>query len=72
MKTHSRDARLRREVIELKAEPDILREAAASSRRSDVKFSSVAKRGGPGKRIGTAGRSVFRGVGLLPRFHHAP
>ena len=60
-------ARLKREVLKLKAERDILKKAAAffakESRRSS---DSLRSTGGSGPWTGCAGRSVSRGVGSMP------
>src|SRR5437660_3148194 len=59
-------ARLKREVIKLKAERDILKKPRPTSRRNrrEVRFHREGT-GGSGRRNGCAGRSVSRGVGCM-------
>ena len=60
-------AQLKREVIRLKAERDILKKAAAYFAKESTRSSdSLRSTGGSGRRDGCAGRSVSRGVGSMP------
>ena len=56
-------AQLKREVLRLKAERDILKKAAAYFAKESPSSRST---GGSGRRNGCAGRSVSRGVGSMP------
>ena len=63
-------AQLKREVLRLKAERDILKKPRPTSRRSrrEVRLHREAPgdlAGGSGRRSGCAGRSVSRGVGSM-------
>jgi hypothetical protein len=60
-------ARLKREVIKLKAERDILKSRGLLRIGIDVKFGFIAKHRRAGRRIGCAGRSVSRGAAFMPR-----
>jgi transposase len=62
-------ARLRREVIKLKAERDILKSRGLLREGIDVKFGFIAKHRRSGRRTGCARRSVSRGVASMPGRH---
>lgn len=55
-------AQLKREVLRLKAERDILKSRGLLREGIDMKFGFVAKHRGSGRRNGYAERSVSRGV----------
>ena len=60
-------AQLKREVVRLKAERDILKKAAAYfAKESTLSSVSLRGTGGSGRRSGCARRSVSRGVGSMP------